>query len=74
MSVDVNNVECCTGQSCRVSRDHDHDNKVHVYAFSGKWYACIDGQLKLIPQQCTNREEALNAAQAMMVNVATKGV
>lgn len=62
--------ECCTGQSCGVS--HNGDNKMHVYSFSGKWYACINGQLKLIPQQCVNRDEALNAARAMMLDNAIK--
>lgn len=68
--------ECCTGQSCDTDAPLDSDNKVQAHSFSGKWYACIDGQLKLIPQQCTNREEALNATRAMMqANVnALKGV
>lgn len=70
------NVECCTGQSYDTDAPLDHDNKVFAHSFGGKWYACIDGQLKLIPQQCTNREEALCATRTMMqANVnALKGV
>ena len=60
--------ECCPGHYAPIS---EHD--VYAYSFDYRWYASINGQLKLIPVQVSNREEALEQAQIMNKETHTNG-
>jgi len=62
--------ECCPGYYVPAPPSK-HDT--YAYSFDYKWYASINGQLKLIPVQVSNREEALEQAQIMNKETHTNG-